>query len=264
MDISTRYFAATALFAAIFVASCPALAAQLDEITVYDDGINKPGEMTLEMHFNGTPKGVTTPSFPGEYLTNGGVRVTPEFAYGLTKDLEFGAYFPEFAIDKNGNVIISGEKVRVKYLPLQPDEKTGGYIAGANVEFSRLDRHIAQSRTHAELRLISGYRSPEWLFAFNPIFDWSLSDGFASATPDFNYALKAARKIKDGLTLGAEYYSDIGPLDHVHSWNQQDNRIYAVADIELKPFNVNFGVGYGLTDASDRWTIKTIVEIPLK
>lgn len=260
----TNSLTRAALASLLLVAAGTANAAQLDEIAVYDDSINKPGEFTTEVHVNGTPKGVTTRSFPGEYLTDRGVRVSPEFAYGLTKTIEIGAYFPELAIDRNGNVLVAGEKVRLKYLPLQPDEKTGGYFAGANVEFARLDRHIAQSRTQAELRLISGYRSPEWLFAFDPIFDWNLSDGPASGTPDFNYGFKAARKIKEGLQLGAEYYSDIGPLNHPNSWNKQDNRVYAVADIDMKPFVFNFGVGYGLTDASDRWTIKAIFEVPLK
>ena len=255
--------AALALMSAM-ASSTGALAAQQDEISVYDDGINKPGEFTTEVHVNTTPNGVKTPGFPGEYLTNHGVRVSPEFAYGLTKEFEIGAYFPEAAVDKDGNWLFVGEKLRAKWLPIQPDETAGGVFAGANVELSRLDRHILQSRSQAELRFISGYRAPDWLFAFDPIFAWNLSDGLASATPDFNYGVKVTRKVMEGLNLGAEYYSDIGFLDHVRSWNEQDNRIYAVADIDMKPFVMNVGVGYGLTDAADRWTIKTSFEIPMK
>ena len=46
-------------------------------------------------------------------------------------------------------------------------------------------------------------------------------------------------------------------------WNKQDNRIYGTIDVDMKPLQFNFGVGYGLTEASDRWTIKAIIEVPI-
>ena len=35
--------------------------------------------------------------------------------------------------------------------------------------------------------------------------------------------------------------------------------MFAVTDFTLGIFGVNFGVGYGLTPASDRWVVKTII-----
>jgi len=244
------------------LASLGARAAQQDEIQVYADEANKPGELTLQMHVNATPEGVKTPGFKGEYLTTQGIRVSPEFAYGVTKDIELGLYFPEVAVDRDGNWLFSGTKLRVKYLPLQPDEEKGGYFAGGNLELSDLDRHLDQSRYQAELRLISGYRAPTWLIAFDPVFDWKLSDAVASGTPDFNYGIKATHRIAKGIDLGGEYYSDLGQIDRIRPWNKQDNRIYAIIDIDQKPLNINFGVGYGLTSASDRWTVKAIFDVP--
>ena len=63
-----------------------------DEIQVYDDEINAKGESSLELHINSTPRGVQTQSYPGEVMNNNGVRVTPEFAYGLGHNLEAGLY----------------------------------------------------------------------------------------------------------------------------------------------------------------------------
>jgi len=31
----------------------------------------------------------------------------------------------------------------------------------------------------------------------------------------------------------------------------------------MKPLAFNFGVGRGLTEASDKWTIKAIIEVPI-
>lgn len=250
------------LLAAAFAGA--ASAAEQDEIQVYADEINKPGEFTLELHINGTPRGIAVQSYRNEYLTNGGLRMSPEFAYGLTHDIELGAYVPEGVIDKSGNAFYAGSKIRVKYLPFQPDEEKGGVFAGLNVELSSVDRSIQQSRAQTELRFISGYKGPDWIIAFDPIFDWSMSHLGGGDTPDFNYGIKATHVLAKGIDIGAEYYSDLGPLNHTYSWNRQDNRIYAVADIDMKPLVLNFGVGYGLTEASDRWTIKAIFDVPLQ
>jgi hypothetical protein len=37
--------------------------------------------------------------------------------------------------------------------------------------------------------------------------------------------------------------------------------LYGVVDAEIKSFDVNFGVGRGLTTASDRWVLKLIVGV---
>ena len=250
--------------AVVTASSAPCSAAQQDEIQVYADEINKPGEFTLQMHVNATPKGVTSPNYAGEYLTNHGVRISPEFAYGVTKDFEIGAYVPEYAVDAAGHVLYAASKIRFKWLPIQPDEKLGGFYAGANVELTAANPHIFQPRYQAELRNILGYRSPEWLLAINPTFDWQLESGYGHANPDFNYSIKLTRKIAEGFDIGAEYYSDIGPLSQTYSWNAQDNRIYGVIDIDMKPVVLNLGVGYGLTAAADKWTVKAIFDVPLK
>ena len=36
--------------------------------------------------------------------------------------------------------------------------------------------------------------------------------------------------------------------------------VYAVVDYQGWPFNFNFGIGYGLTNAADNWTVKSIIE----
>ena len=46
--------------------------------------------------------------------------------------------------------------------------------------------------------------------------------------------------------------------------SQQDRVFYLVTDFERKGFGVNFGIGRGLTSASDHWVVKTIISIPLK
>jgi hypothetical protein len=77
-----------------FIFSPFSYAVFLDEIQVYDGEINEPGEFGLEIHANTTFAGQTSPSFSNQRVSQGGVRLTPEFSYGLTKTVELGFYLP--------------------------------------------------------------------------------------------------------------------------------------------------------------------------
>ena len=241
--------------------AAPAVAALQDEIQVYTDDINKPGKVGLELHVNTTPRGRTTPDYPGEITPEHGVRFTPEFSYGLSDNWEAGLYVPALRTP-NGEYDAAGAKLRLKWLPIRGEEAQGGWFAGANLELSRLAKKYSESRWSTELRIMLGYRDSDWLVGLNPVFGWDLSDGLADGKPDVAFGLKVARGIGGGIALGGEYYAELGKLaDHLPA-NQQDHRFYLAADVDRKPWVFNFGVGRGLTSAADRWTIKLIAELP--
>lgn len=232
-----------------------------DEIQVYTDDINKPGEFGLELHINTTPKGRVTPDYPGDVPPRHGIRFTPEFSYGLTRDFEAGLYIPATR-DADGNLFVGGVKLRLKWLPVRGDEDAGGWYFGENFEISSLNRSFSESRYSAELRTIIGYRAKDWLLGFNPILDFDLSPGFRNGGPDLVLAWKAAHSVAPGISLGAEYYSSVGKLSHPLPHDFQDHTLYLVMDYDRKPWIFNLGIGRGLTTAADRWTIKAIFEVP--
>ncbi len=88
--ILLRRLARVLFAAAAGCAALPTYAAMIDEIQVYADDINKAGEFGLELHINTTPKGRSTQDFPREITPWHSLRFTPEFSYGITKDLEAG------------------------------------------------------------------------------------------------------------------------------------------------------------------------------
>jgi hypothetical protein len=239
----------------------PALAALSDEIQVYDDDINAPHVFGLELHANTTPEGRSTPDYPGEVVPNHGLRLTPEFSYGLTRAWEAGLYIPT-SFDAEGRGSLAGWKLRLKWLPVHADEGASGAFVGANGELSRLQRKFSASQDAFELRTIGGYRADRWLLSVNPVFGWDLSPGFRSGTPDFSLGVKATHDIADKVAVGAEYYSEMGKLSHILPLREQANTLFAVIDAQLKSFGIDFGVGRGLTGAADKWTIKAIFAIP--
>ena len=251
-----------ALGAALLLASVPSRAELSDEIQVYTDDINAPGEFGLELHVNTTPRGRRLPDYPGEVAPHHGLRITPEFSYGLSKDWEAGVYLP-MSRDAGGNSQLAGVKLRLKWLPVRPEAGSAGWFVGANGELSRLKHQFSQARTSAELRLMGGWRSADWLFALNPVFGWNLSDGLASPIADVSMGAKVARSITGDLALGIEYYADLGTTKRIRFSSRQAQSLYATVDMRVAGIDLNFGIGHGLNSAADTWTMKAIVGFPL-
>ena len=223
-----------------------------DEIQVYTDDLEAPGERGVELHVNTTPKGRTTPDYPGEVVPHHGLRVTPEISWGLARNWDGGLYFP-FVRSGDGSYFFAGPRFRLKWLPLRPAEGSTGAFAGVNGELSFVQERFEQSGRTAEIRPILGWRGETWLLSFNPIITTDLA-GEEKGVLHFEPAFKAARTIARDTALGIEYYAELGRLSHFSPRSEQSHVLFAVLDTP----RVNFGIGYGLTEASDRWTIKAI------
>ena len=224
-----------------------------DEIQVYTDDINAPGEHAVELHLNTTPSGRSAPNYPGEVPPHHGLRITPEISWGLARNWDWGLYLP-FVRSGEGTDYFAGPRFRLKWLPLRPAEGGAGYFAGVNWELSFVERRFEEARRTAEIRPIVGYRNADWLFSFNPIVGTDLA-GPQKGTLTFAPALKVARNVGSRYALGAEYYADLGRLSHFAPSSEQSRTLYFVVDTE----KVNFGIGRGLNGAADRWTLKSII-----
>jgi hypothetical protein len=256
--------ARTLLACFVLLLAAPAARAVLpDEIQVYTDDINAPGELGLELHVNTTPSGRRTPDFPNEVTPHHGLRVTPEISYGFTRTLEGGLYLP-VTRDAEGRVLFGGPKVRLKWLPLRAPEDGAGWFAGLNGEYAWLNRNFETATRSFELRPIIGWRNPDWLVSVNPVLDWALNGPDRRGRPDFSPALKASRTVASGIALGLEYYADLGPIGRPLPHAEQSHTVYAALEWDRGPVPIHFAIGRGLTDATDKWTIKAIFEFTLK
>lgn len=232
----------------------------VDEIQVYTDELDARGESSVELHVNTTPRGRNTPDYEGDLPPYHGWRVTPEFSWGLGHDLDWGLYLPS-ATDGHGNWYLGGAKLRLKWLPLRPAEGDSGWYFGINNELSRLTKKFSESPASDEVRFIGGYRGKSWLIGMNPILDWALSPGHRGS-PEMLFAWKAVHDVAQGIAVGAEYYSRVGTLANRLPRDEQERTVYLIAEIEHKHWSLDFGVGYGLTPATDDWTVKAIFEYP--
>jgi hypothetical protein len=224
----------------------------VDEIQVYNAGIAAPGQFTIQQHLNYIGLGLKAPPFPGGLVSNHSLNGTPEFAYGVTDWWEVGLYLP-FAI-QDRQFLSDSFKLRTLFVSPNAAERT--FFYGVNFEFSNTTPKFSQSRFGMEIRPIVGIRNADYEFIVNPIVDI----GFGKyGQADFTPAARVARKLGPDLFVGLEYYSDFGGIGHFGKLADQQHTLFAVTDFKLGVFGVNFGVGYGLTPASDRFVVKTIV-----
>ncbi len=249
------------LAAAFAVAlASPGAAAAPDEIQVYTEELDEPGQFGLELHVNYALKGATMPSFDGEMRSHHRLQLTPEFSYGLTRTLEAGLYLP-VALSSDGNLYGNGARLRLKYIAPRQDGEH--FFWGLNVEYGYSSGRVSESSTGLELRPIVGYRGEQWLFAFNPILDTELR-GPGRREPNFEPAVKVSRLVREGVQAGLEYYGEYGPVEHLAPAAERGHYLYATLDVEVRGLDLNVGIGRGMENASDKWVAKAIVAFPFK
>jgi hypothetical protein len=226
------------------------------EIQVYDGTANAPGEPGLEFHLNTVAAGLTTAP-PPEYPENHQTHFTFEPSLGLFPWWELGGYF-EMALRGDQAFDYAGVKLRNKFVT--PPDFSAHWRLGLNIEFSRVPDTYDRDRWGNELRPIVAFENDVVAFAVNPIVDSSLAGPDASAGPTFEPCLSLAFKIHEAVSVGAEYYTNLGPFRGFLPWNEEEQYVYEVFNVlSVKRFELNAGVGEGLTDASNRLVLKMIL-----
>ncbi len=251
-----RKLLAIVIIPALAFISEPSRAAS-EEIQVYMDDLTAPGNFGADIHNNYVLSGNKTPAFDGAQPPNHVYRLTPEFYYGVTNTFELGLYVLSSVGPDNGGHL-DGSKLRAKYIAPH-DEKQGDFW-GVNLEVGKTNVRVSETPWNAQLKGIYGRRSGRWTFAVNPNIDWSLSSSvYNSGTLEVD--TKLAYRTDGDYQLGFESYNELGPLRHPGHLNEQSQTLYVAIDTEVGGFDLNAGLGRGLTDASDRWVVKFIVGV---
>jgi len=241
------------LFAAILLIASTVSARAVDEIQVYNAEIAKVGQWTFQLHNNYAFIGRKEPDFPGGLIPNHALQGTGEWAWGITDWWEMGFYTP-YAVDQELTPYSNAAKIRQLFVI--PNAAEREFFYGVNFEFSYAMPQFSETRWNMEIRPIVGWRKGDYEFIINPIVDLGFGqNGGAEFVP----AARFARKLGENLAVGVEYYTDLGPLQSWLPFNEQQHNIYAVVDFKIGRFDVNAGVGYGLTPGSDRLMYKMII-----
>jgi hypothetical protein len=229
---------------------------QTDEIQVYDASIAPVGVFNLTFHTNFTPDGLNTSasSFPNGVVANKSLNQVPEWAYGVTPWFEAGLYMPLYSRDNATGWGLDGFKIRLLFVSPHADDRK--FVYGANFEFSVNAHRWDSSRFTSEVRPIIGWHLKPIDIIINPILDTAY-DGFGNL--DFAPASRIAYNFNDRWAIAAEEYDDFGPVHNFNAASDQSHQLFAVTDYSWKGLDIEPGVGFGLTNASDKLTFKLIL-----
>jgi hypothetical protein len=240
----------------VFLAARLAVFAQTDEIQVYDATIAPQGVFNLMIHTNFTPIGRKSPDFPGGIIPNHSVNGAVEWAYGVTSWFEQGLYLPVWSPYSEGRGWkFDGFKVRELFVrPYAPDHT---FFYGVNFEFSVNSHYWDSKRFTSEVRPIVGVHLQRVDIIWNPIMDTNYTGGFGNL--EFAPATRVAYNFSDKWAAAVEEYANMGPLRQFLARNKQFHEVWAVMDHSGKTWSVESGIGFGVTAAADRITLKLMI-----
>jgi len=250
---SARFLTRIFIFMLLMIWSAAAFA-QTDEIQVYDAEIAKPGVFNLEVHNNYTFTGLTTPRFPGGLVPDHTLNGVPEWAYGVTDWFEQGLYLPLYSDSSNLGPTLNGFKLRELFVLPHAADQT--FFYGINFEFSYNAKYWDPNAYSQEMRPIIGWHLGKFDLIVNPIFDNSYK-GFKNL--DFAPSARVAYNFSPVWAVAIEQYADFGVIQHFLPADQQSQQLFGVVDYKGEPFDVEAGLGFGLTAASDRLVAKLML-----
>jgi hypothetical protein len=247
-----------------FLAAPLACFAQTDEIQVYDAEIAEQGKLNLMIHNNFTPDGQKTPAFPGAVESDHALVGVAEWAYGVTPWFEQGLYLPLYSYSQNDGMTFNGFKIRELFVKPHAADQT--FFYGVNFEFSVNQRQWNERHYSSEVRPIIGWHikpgdDAKWKqvdIIIDPIVDTEYTGGLKSL--EFVPCVRVAYNLSNKWAIAAEEYADFGEFRAIASLNQQTHQIWAVMDRKAEKWiNIEAGIGFGLTSASDKVTLKLML-----
>lgn len=226
------------------------------EIQVYGSETVAPGTTMFELHSNSAIRG-TTRTEDGIRPTQHAVHETLEITHGWTPWFETGFYiFTSIQPDQGWEWVGNHIRPRVRV----PEEWYWPVGLSLSVEVGYQRREYSTDTWTMEIRPIIDKQIGPWYFAFNPVLDQSLKGQGTHKGIEFSPNAKVGFDLTKVVSPGIEYYGGLGPLDNFDAIRHQQHLLFAVMDLNVDPrWEINFGVGVGLTHDTDGLILKMIL-----
>ena len=226
------------------------------EIQVYGYDQVEPRHTMVELHSNFTFDG-SKAMVDGLYPTNHTEHETIEITHGFTDWFETGFYI--FTSSRSGQGIQwVGDHIRPRFRIPKKWNWPVGLSLSNEIGYQR--RQFSVDTWTWEMRPIIDKQIGRWYLDFNPAFDKSLHGPTVSQGFIFSPNVKISYDFTKKITGGIEYYGALGPATDFSPVSQQQHQIFPAVDLNLSPnWEVNFGLGVGLTGSTDHLIAKMIL-----
>ncbi|MES2005780.1 MAG: hypothetical protein V4450_14775 [Bacteroidota bacterium] len=226
------------------------------EIQVYSSPTMTKGQTIFELHSNYTLQG-------GKDIVKGvlpsyhSVHETLEITHGITNNFELGFYLFTNYTPQHGWKVI-GTHIRPRIAA--PDSWKLPVGLSLSAEIGWQNKEYSAETFNMELRPIIDKTFGKFYLSFNPTMGITFSGVDKPSAPAFAPNVKASYAVSPKISLGTEYYGDLGPLNQFEKLPEQNHALFFVADLYLDPkWEINFGPGFGLTEATDGLVMKLIL-----
>ena len=232
------------------------------EIQVYGSDTVAPKTTMLELHSNFTVDG----SYPaprsrftadGLYPTNHAEHETVEITQGMNSWSEVGFYIFTSARNGDGWQWV-GDHIRPRVRA--PDSWHWPVGVSLSMEFGYQRALFSKDTWTMELRPIVDKQIGRWYFAVNPALERSFHGPSVTEGVGFSPSAKFSYDFNKYISGGLEYYASYGSITDVASLHNQEQQFFPTIDLNVSPnWEINFGVGIGVTASTDHLIVKGIL-----
>ncbi len=225
------------------------------EIQIYPTETTPPGILSMELHSNSVIS--ATGSDAHVQLDPYQIHETLEGTYGLTPHIEIGQYLATAKLS-NGNYEYAGSRTKCHFGVSATDLWPLRF--GGNIELDYMRRAAEDQPLSLELRPIVEASFGRFLFIANLAFE----KPFKGPGTHHGVALapsgQISYKLLPWLEPAIEYYGDMGAVAYLPQVQQQQHFLVPTINLFVVPqMEVNAGVGFGLTHASNGVFLKAIL-----
>jgi len=244
------------------VVSAPCRAQDNYEIQVYGSETVAPATTMVELHSNFTVDGSKAApgsryAADGTFPTNHAEHETVEITQGINSWSEVGFYLFTSINSEEGWQWV-GDHIRPRVRAPDSWHLPVGLSLSNEIGYQRA-RYSPDTWTW-EIRPIIDKQAGRWYLSFNPTLDRSWHGPGVPQGVTFSPNVKVGYDFTKKINAGIEYYGAYGDLGGFDPLSKQEQQFFAATDLNVSPeWEINFGVGLGVTGATDHLIVKGIL-----
>ena len=226
------------------------------EIQVYPYETVPPRTTMVEIHSNFTVDGTKTLE-NGVLPTNHAMHETLEITQGINDWMEVGFYvFSSIQPDHGWQWVGDHIRPRVRI----PERWHWPVGVSLSQEFGYQRPAFSADTWTWEIRPIIDKKIDRWYLSFNPTLERSFHGPGVNEGVGFSPNVKVSFDFTKKISGGLEYYGAYGSLSGFDPVHEQEHQFFPTIDVDFGPqWEFNFGVGIGVTQATDHLIVKCIV-----